>query len=109
MVNMLYLKKRAEISLDSVKVAIYTLRTKNVQDSRKKFENEDLVEALFDEDRCQTRKQLFDTLNVTEIAVDKRLHYLGLVQKAGNWLPHELSERQLKREKRFVNCCLNDS
>ena len=51
------------------------------------------------EDRCQTLKQLSDTLNVTEIAVSKRLHSLGLVQKAGNWLTHELSERQLEKRK----------
>ena len=42
----------------------------------KKFEDENL-ETLFDEDRC-------------------------LVQKAENWLPHELSERQL--EKRRTIC-----
>ena len=33
-----------------------------------KFEDEDL-EALLDEDRCQTLPQLSDTLNVTETAV----------------------------------------
>ena len=33
-VNMLYLKQRAEIGLESLKVAISTLKTKNVEDSR---------------------------------------------------------------------------
>ena len=35
MVNMLYLRQRAEIGLDGLKVAISTLKTKIVQDSRK--------------------------------------------------------------------------
>ena len=33
------------------------------------------------------------------MAVSKRLHNLGLVQKAGNCLPHELSEEQLETRK----------
>ena len=36
------------------------------------------------------------------MAVSKRLHNLGLVQKSGNGLSHELSERQL--EKRKIIC-----
>ena len=64
----------------------------------KKFEDEDL-EALLDEDHCQTLKQLSDTLNVTEIAISKRLHNVGLVQKATNLLPHKLSQRQLENRK----------
>ena len=31
--------------------------------------------------------------------VRKRLHNLELVQKTGNRLPHELSERKLKKQK----------
>ena len=54
---------------------------------------------LFDEDRCQTLKQLPDTLNITEMAVNNRLHTLGLVKKAGNWLSHELSERLLEKRR----------
>ena len=141
MVNMLYLRQRAEVGLDGLNVASSTLRqsethpvclscsaesateaislalhsvprvfhlalkTKNVQDSRQKFEDEDL-QALLEEDRCQIFKQLSDTLNDTEMAFSKRLHNLGLVQKAENWLPYELSE---KNKKLFVNCCLNDA
>ena len=62
------------------------------------MENEDL-EALLDEDRCQTLEQSSDALSVTEMAVIKRLHNLGQDQKAGNWIPHELSERQLEKRK----------
>ena len=35
MVNMLYLRRRAEIGLDGSKVTIFTFKTKNIQDSRK--------------------------------------------------------------------------
>ena len=76
MVNMIYLRQRREFSLYGLKWPILTLKTKNVQDSRKKIEDQDL-EALLDEDRCQILEQLSDTLNVTETAVSKRL--LGLV------------------------------
>ena len=72
----------------------FDLKDKELPEQLKKFEDEDL-EALLDEDRCQILKQLSDTLNVTEMAVSEGLHNLGLVQKAENWLPHELSERQL--------------
>ena len=51
-------------------------------------------------------KQFSDTINVTEIAVSKRLHNLGLVQKAKNCLSHELSERQLKKRKTIYESLL---
>ena len=35
MVNMFYVRQRAEIGLNGVKVMISTLKTKNVQESRK--------------------------------------------------------------------------
>ena len=57
------------------------------------------MEVLINGDRFQTLETLADTLNVTGIAVSKSLHNLGLVQKAGNRLPHELSERQLEKRK----------
>ena len=37
MMNTLYLRQRAEIGLDGFKVAISILKTKNVQESRKKL------------------------------------------------------------------------
>ena len=42
MLNMLYLRQRAGIGLDGLKVVILTLKSKTVQDSRTKFEDEDL-------------------------------------------------------------------
>lgn len=54
----------------------------------KKFENEKL-EALLNENPHQTLKELADALNVTQMAVSKRLKAMGLVQKQGNWMSHE--------------------
>ena len=71
----------------------------------KKLEDEDL-KALLDKDHLQIFKQLSDTFNVTEMAVSKRLHNLRLGQKAGNWLPHELSERQLEKPKPICHLLL---
>ena len=49
------------------------------------------------EDCCQTLKQLSDTFNVTEIAVSKRLHNLGLVKKDGKlvttWFKRETTRK----------------
>lgn len=56
----------------------------------KKFEDNDL-QALLDENSAQTLKELADELDVTEMAVSKRLHAMGKIQKEGKWIPHELS------------------
>ena len=62
----------------------------------------------------KTLEQFSDIFRVTEMAVSERLrkpiqdyvHNLGSVQKAGNWLPHELRERQLKNSKTICNLLL---
>ena len=46
----------------------------------KKFEDEEL-EALLDEDCCQTQEELAESLGVTQVAISKRLN------------PSELAER----------------
>ena len=55
----------------------------------KKFEDEEL-EALLDEDCCQTQAELTEYLGVTQAAISKRLKAAGYIQKQGNWVPHEL-------------------
>jgi len=60
----------------------------------KKFEDEEL-EELVDQDPCQTLQELSESLNVDKSTVSRRLHSIGLVQKLGNWLPHELTERAI--------------
>ena len=61
-----------------------------------KFEDEDL-EALLDEDCCQTQEELAESLGVTQAAISKRLKAAGYIQKPGNWIPHELKPRDVER------------
>lgn len=68
---------------------------------QKKFEDEEL-QQLLDEDNCQTQSQLAAALNVTQQCVSDRLIKMGMVQKLGNWVPHELTERQ--QENRKITC-----
>lgn len=49
--------------------------------------------------RIQTQKELAAVLNVSQPCISQRLHAMGMMQKEGNWIPHELSERDLERRK----------
>ena len=62
----------------------------------KKFEDKEL-EALLDEDCCQTQEELAESLVVTQAAISKRLKAAGYIQKQGNWAPHELKPRNVER------------
>ena len=62
----------------------------------KKFEDEEL-EALLDEDCCQTQEGLAESVGVTRAAISKRLNAAGYIQKQGNWVPHELKPRDVER------------
>ena len=62
----------------------------------KKFEDEEL-EALLDEDCCQTQEELAESLGVTQAAISKCLKAAGYIQKQGNWVPHELKPRDDER------------
>jgi histone-lysine N-methyltransferase SETMAR len=62
----------------------------------KKIEDREL-QKLLDEDPCQTQQRLADELGVTRQTVSLRLKAMGKIQKAGKWLPHELTERQQER------------
>lgn len=64
----------------------------------KKFEDEKL-QALLDEDNKQTQQELAEALNVDQSVVSRRLHGMGMIQKLGNWIPHELTERQMECRK----------
>ena len=68
----------------------------------KKFGVEEL-EALLDEDCCQTQEELAESLGVTQAAISKRLKAAGYIQKQGNWVPHELKPRDV--EGRFCMSC----
>ena len=62
----------------------------------KKFGDEEL-EALPDEDCCQTQEELAESLGVTQAAISKRLEVSGYIQTQGNWVPHELKPRDVER------------
>jgi len=60
------------------------------------------LEALMDEDSCQTQKELAFTLGVTQQTISYRLKSLGMIQKQGNWVLYELKPRNVER--RFFTC-----
>ena len=53
----------------------------------KKFKDEEL-EALLDEDCCQTQEELAESLGVTQAVISKPLKAAGYIQKPGNWVRH---------------------
>lgn len=61
-----------------------------------KFEDAEL-EALLDQDSCQTQEELAETLGVTQETISNRLKALGMVQKERHWVPHELKPRDVER------------
>ena len=65
------------------------------------MENAEL-EALLDEDPCQTQEELALALGVTRQAIFKRLHALGMIQKQETWVPYYLKPRDVER--RFFAC-----
>ena len=60
------------------------------------------LEALLDQDSCQTQEELALTLGVTQQAISHRLKSLGMIQKQGNWVPYELTPRNVER--RLLTC-----
>lgn len=79
----------------------FDVSDKEREGAPKKFEDAQLQELL-DDDPSQTLEVLSIELNVDRSTVGKRLHAMGMVQKAGNWLPYQLKERDIER--RLVTC-----
>jgi len=44
------------------------------------------LEALLDQDSCQTQKEF--ALGVTQQTISYRLKSSGMIQKQGNWVPY---------------------
>ena len=61
----------------------------------KNFKDEEL-EALLDEDCCQTQEELAESLGVSQAAISKRLKAAGYIEKQGNWVPHEFKPRDVE-------------
>ncbi|GFW65691.1 mariner Mos1 transposase [Trichonephila clavipes] len=62
----------------------------------KVFEDAEM-EALLDQDSCQTQQELSGSLGVTQQAISKRLKVMEMIQKQGNWMPYELKPRDVER------------
>ena len=60
------------------------------------------LESLLDEDSCQMQEALAITLGVTQQAISHRLKSIGMTQKQGNWVPYELTPRNV--DHRFFKC-----
>ena len=63
----------------------------------KTFGNAEL-EALLDEDPCQTQEELASALAV----IRQGVHTLGMIQKQGTWVPYDLKPSDVER--RFFVC-----
>ena len=55
------------------------------------------LESSLDEESRQPQKALALTLGVTQTAISHRLKSLGKIQKQGNWIPYELTPRNVER------------
>ena len=72
------------------------------REGRPKTSEDTELEALLDENPCQTQEKFALALGVTRQAISKRLHALGIIQKQGTWVPYDLKPRDVKR--RFFAC-----
>ena len=66
------------------------------------------LETLLDQDFFQMQEELASTLGVIHQAISHHLKSLEMIQKKqGNWIPYELTPRNVER--RFstkIKCCL---
>ena len=79
-------------------------KIKNVAEGRKctKTRNWKHYWIKTDQDSCQTQEELARTLGLTQQAISHRLESLGMIYKQGNWVPYELTPRNV--EHRFSTC-----
>lgn len=59
----------------------------------------DDLQALLDENPRQSTRELAETLHVDQSTVARRLHEMGKIQKAGRWVPHKLSAKNMEDRK----------
>lgn len=71
----------------------------------KKFEDQELQELL-EEDPSQSLQELGTLLDVDASTVCRRLHAMGMVQKKGTWVPHDLQEKHMERRKTICELLL---
>ncbi|GBP06733.1 Mariner Mos1 transposase [Eumeta japonica] len=73
----------------------FEVEDKERSSAPKKLEDEKL-EKLLDQDRCQMLTEHGKTLQVDESTVSKHLIVLGMIQKQGHWVPYELKPRDVQ-------------
>ncbi|GBP16737.1 Mariner Mos1 transposase [Eumeta japonica] len=74
----------------------FNVEDQYVGEREKIFEDAEL-EALLDQDLCQTQQELAGSLGVMQQAISKRLKVMGMIQKQGHWVPYELKPRDVER------------
>ena len=65
--------------------------------------DDNALEALLEEDPCQSTRELATQLVVSQTTVCNRLHALNKVQKLGYWVPHKLSDVNITQR---LNTCV---
>ncbi|GFV45368.1 mariner Mos1 transposase [Trichonephila clavipes] len=70
---------------------------KSAAEAHRMLSNPYELEALLDQDSCQTQQELSGSLGVTQQASSKRLKVMGMIQKQGNWVPYELKPSDVER------------
>ena len=84
----------------------FDLKDKERPGQPKKVQDAEL-QALLDEDDTQTQTQMAERLNVVQQTISGRLHAMGKIQKAGKWVPHHLSDRQMEKRKTVCEVLLS--
>ncbi|GFW30335.1 mariner Mos1 transposase [Trichonephila clavipes] len=95
MVRPLLVKERAESGFIASRTVI--LKSKTSMAVEERFFEDAELEALLDQDSCQTQQELSGSLGVTQQAISKRLKVMRMLQKQGNWVPYELKPRDVER------------
>ncbi|GJQ66322.1 hypothetical protein Trydic_g4366 [Trypoxylus dichotomus] len=89
-VTMLHRSQFTDFGSYASKVVISMSTTKSAMFSKQTPKRET------DIDLCQTLQELSAALDVDQSTAGKLFHTQGMVQKAGNWIPHELQERGIE-------------
>ncbi|GJQ78761.1 hypothetical protein Trydic_g2795 [Trypoxylus dichotomus] len=61
-----------------------------------------MLQASLVENNTQMEQELAEILNADQSVVSSRLHGMEMADTFGNWIPHELTERQM--EYRKITC-----
>ncbi|KAG5326614.1 MOS1T transposase, partial [Pseudoatta argentina] len=76
----------------------------DLDDKERPGQEDNNLQALLNENSCQTLKELSTSLEVDFSTIGKRLKSLDMIQKEGHWVPYELKPRDIER--RFLTCKL---